>query len=290
MRGDRHGPRRERLPHEAGRGARPAGGRRRRRRRRRSAPPASPAAAPRTWTRSRSRRASRTSVGVRGPHRRLPARARGAGAAARAGRAAAPRAPPRGRTRSARALVVPRFAVARPEALDPGIRTGLDQLVGAGEEPLDQLRRGAGARPCGRRAARRRSPPAAARPGSRGPARVGSWKVPTFSERECRRATDAALGANGSWTWTMSKSDAPEQLLERAAEVDRDRSRPRSGTARHRDAGADREDWRASVPTGAITLPGAVEQRRRAAGARLSIARRDSRTAAREPDGAATTT
>ncbi len=34
---------------------------------------------------------------------------------------------------------------------------------------------------------------------------VGSWKLPMLSARECRRAPEAALGANGSWTWTMSK-------------------------------------------------------------------------------------
>ena len=33
---------------------------------------------------------------------------------------------------------------------------------------------------------------------------AGAWNVPTLSEREWRSATDDALGANGSWTWTNS--------------------------------------------------------------------------------------
>ena len=87
----------------------------------------------------------------------------------------------------------------------------------------------------------------------------------------------------------MSKPDPPEQLLERPAEVDRHRRRPRPRAARHRQARADREDRRAAVPAGARPVQ---EPSNSAAGrsARARIARRDSRTAAREPDGAATTT
>ena len=35
---------------------------------------------------------------------------------------------------------------------------------------------------------------------------AGSWNVATFSDSEWRRAADPALGAKGSWTWTMSNS------------------------------------------------------------------------------------
>src|SRR5947209_5092622 len=34
---------------------------------------------------------------------------------------------------------------------------------------------------------------------------VAEWKLPMFSARECRRAAEAALGANGSCTGTKSK-------------------------------------------------------------------------------------
>src|SRR4051794_30048634 len=34
----------------------------------------------------------------------------------------------------------------------------------------------------------------------------GSWKVATLREWEWRSAADGALGAKGSWTWTMSRS------------------------------------------------------------------------------------
>ena len=36
----------------------------------------------------------------------------------------------------------------------------------------------------------------------------GAWKVATLSESEWRSAAAETLGANGSWTWTMSKGRA----------------------------------------------------------------------------------
>ena len=79
--------------------------------------------------------------------------------------------------------------------------------------------------PCGRRAGRTGAPPPCAPPGSRRAARWWSGSVPTFSAREWRSAAEAALGANGSCTWTKSSSARVEQLLERARHVERQRHR-----------------------------------------------------------------
>ena len=155
-------------------------------------------------------------------------------------------------------------AVARPEALDPGSAPGLHPLVGAGEEPLDQLRRGARAHRAGI------EPPEEDLHQGPGDLRrqdplLGSWNVPTFSEREWRSATAVALGANGSWTWTTSKSTPPSSSSS---------GRLRSigtGAARGPGHGASRCWSRPRGPAGprpARTLPAAVEQRRRVAGAR----------------------
>jgi hypothetical protein len=76
----------------------------------------------------------------------------------------------------------------------------LGQLIGTGEEPLQEL---------GRR--RRRD-----RPGVE-PAEddldEGAGKVATLSECEWRSAAEETLGANGSWTWTMSRSLEPSRRL-----------------------------------------------------------------------------
>ena len=218
------------------------------------------------------------------PHRRLPVAARAAAAAAREGRAAAPRAPPGRRTRSAPA-VVRRFA--RPARLGAGVRAGLDQRVRAGEEALD-----AAPRWRARLAVRASSRPKKISTSGRATCvertrSVGSWKVPTFSERECRRASDDALGAKGSWTWTMS-SRRRRADPRASGEVQRDRSRPRP---RAHGAAA---SGRPRAPAGHRRRApfGAVEQRRRAAGARVDRAGatrarpRASRTALRRrPDG-----
>ena len=87
---------------------------------------------------------------------------------------------------------------------------------------------------------------------------VGSWKVPTFSEREWRSAVDAVLGANGSWTWTMSRSAAPSSGSSGAADVERHRCGAGPRPARQRDALADGEHRRA-VAAGP-GHPGRVEE------------------------------
>ena len=40
---------------------------------------------------------------------------------------------------------------------------------------------------------------------------TGSWKVATLSDIEWRRAAEPVLGANGSWTCTMSSGTAPSR-------------------------------------------------------------------------------
>ena len=70
---------------------------------------------------------------------------------------------------------------------------------------------------------------------------AGSWKLATFRECEWRRRRSRRSGAKGSWTWTMSRDAAAEQLLERAADVDGDRSRPAPGAARKGNPLADSE-------------------------------------------------
>ena len=99
-----------------------------------------------------ARSAARSS---RRPGRRPPTGGRATAAAPRAGRGAARPAPPRGRTRSAagaaRGAVPP--GRARPPGLGRGVRARLERLVGAGEEALDQLRRGPAAHRAGVEAA-----------------------------------------------------------------------------------------------------------------------------------------
>ena len=41
----------------------------------------------------------------------------------------------------------------------------------------------------------------------------GAWKVATLSEKEWRSAAEETLGANGSWTWTMSNGVAFSSFL-----------------------------------------------------------------------------
>ena len=105
---------------------------------------------------------------------------------------------------------------------------------------------------------------------------AGAWNVPTLSEREWRSATDDALGANGSWTWTKSSGAVGQRLLDRARDVQR-RRRDRAAARRRRAAAARRRR--------------APARRRRARTARRArIRRRDSRTSAGSCDGASTTT
>ena len=118
---------------------------------------------------------------------------------------------------------------------------------------------------------------------------LGSWKLPTLSEREWRSATEAALGANGSCTWTMSSSTPPSSSSS---------GRLRSiGTGAARGAGPRGiARLEPTASTGGPPSPPALspfqEPSNSAAGRSRAarITRRDSRTADREAAGAATTT
>ena len=85
---------------------------------------------------------------------------------------------------------------------------------------------------------------------------VGSWKLPTFSECEWRSAIDAALGAYGSWTWTMSNS-ADERSVSSVWE----RSSG-TGAARGRGPRGSGSPW-PSASTGGPALAGAPPAPRR---------------------------
>ena len=59
---------------------------------------------------------------------------------------------------------------------------------------------------------------------------VGAWKLPTLSAREWRRAALDALGANGSWTLTMSSGSAVSaSSIVRATSTGSDAARRRAG-------------------------------------------------------------
>ena len=58
---------------------------------------------------------------------------------------------------------------------------------------------------------------------------AGEWKEPTLSEREWRSATEAALGANGSWTCTKSGG-----AVESASSIVREMSSGGAGIAPRR--------------------------------------------------------
>ena len=119
-----------------------------------------------------------------------------AAAAARAGTAAA-RAAPRGRRR--------RCAPGRrPRARASQLGARADHLVARRERSAPSARAWPRTTRSARRAARRSARRSAARPASRCTRSAGAWKVPTFSAREWRSASEAVLGANGSWTWTKS--------------------------------------------------------------------------------------
>ena len=109
---------------------------------------------------------------------------------------------------------------------------------------------------------------------------AGSWKVATLREWEWRSAAEPGLGAKGSWTWTMSNGTPLEQLLQGPADVDRDRGGPSPRPAGKGDALPDRQHPRV------LAAPAASPGRRRAA----LIARRVSRIAVRDSEGAAIST
>ncbi len=80
----------------------------------------------------------------------------------------------------------------------------------------------------------------------------GAWKVATLSEKEWRSAAEGALGANGSWTWTMSSGRDFSSRLTGSPVAIRSTSCPRRSSSsetrgrelgrRVRAAAADRED------------------------------------------------
>ena len=156
------------------------------------------------------------------------------------------------------------------------VRARADQLVGAGEEALDQL--------AGRLAARGPGVDAPEEHLDQHPRHLGrEHPLGRLVEgRDVQRERVAQRSRSGARREGLVdvddvEVDPLEQLLERAADVHRDRRRPAPRPARERDA--------AGRPRAAAGSP-----RRRASPGRPSaarIARRDSRIAVRESDGAA---
>ncbi len=115
---------------------------------------------------------------------------------------------------------------------------------------------------------------------------LGSWKVPTFSEREWRRAVDAAEGMNGSCTCTMSRgTDASRVSTVRLTSRGTVAARGPSGT------GSAEPIASTGGPSPPRRVARQVDPNAEAGRSRASrISLRDSRTAARESDGAAIST
>ena len=109
---------------------------------------------------------------------------------------------------------------------------------------------------------------------------AGAWKLPTLSAREWRSATDEALGANGSWTWTKSSGAAVS-----ASSIVRAMSSGGDGIA-------PRRPWAigSSSPTPSTRTPPAGSNSSAGASRAARISRRDSRTSSGERDGASTST
>ena len=104
---------------------------------------------------------------------------------------------------------------------------------------------------------------------------AGAWNVPTLSEREWRSATDDALGANGSWTWTNSIGAAVS-----ASSIVREMSSGGAGIAPRRAPASG-----SSSPTPSTRTPPSGSN-----SSPLRMRRRDSRTNAGSCEGASTTT
>ena len=103
---------------------------------------------------------------------------------------------------------------------------------------------------------------------------AGAWNVPTFSAREWRSATDAVLGANGSWTWTKSSG----ARLSTSSSVRATSSGGAGGVPRRDGASG------SSSPTPSTrTSPSGSKK------SPARISRRDSRTSSGDRDGASTT-
>ena len=104
---------------------------------------------------------------------------------------------------------------------------------------------------------------------------AGAWNVPMLSEREWRSATDDALGANGSWTWTNSIGATVS-----ASSIVREMSSGGAGIAPRRAPASG-----SSSPTPSTRTPPSGSNSSPA-----RIRRRDSRTRPGSSDGASTTT
>ena len=104
---------------------------------------------------------------------------------------------------------------------------------------------------------------------------AGAWKEPTLSEREWRSATDAALGANGSWTCTKSGG-----AVDSASSIVREMSSGGAGIAPRRAPASGSSSPTPSTRT-SPSGPNSSPER---------IRRRESRTSAVECVGASTTT
>ena len=105
---------------------------------------------------------------------------------------------------------------------------------------------------------------------------VGAWKVPTFSAREWRSATLAALGANGSWTCTKSiAATSSASSIVRAMSIGGD-----GAVARRETSGSSSPTPSTRTPWGSHKTSGSS--------AALRISRRESRTSSGERDGAST--
>ena len=119
---------------------------------------------------------------------------------------------------------------------------------------------------------------------------AGAWKEPTLSEREWRSATEAALGANGSWTCTKSGG-----AVESASSIVREMSSGGAGIAPRRAPASGSSSPTPSTrtsPSGAEQLAGA-DQPPRVAHERRRVRRRQhhdagGRRAASSPESAST--
>jgi hypothetical protein len=105
---------------------------------------------------------------------------------------------------------------------------------------------------------------------------VGAWNEPTLSARLCRSATDDALGANGSWTCTKSSG-----AIVRTSSIVRATSTGGAGRPPRRCSGSSSPTPSTrTAPSGSNSASGFSRAAR--------INRRESRTSARDRDGAST--
>ena len=137
----------------------------------------------------------------------------------------------------------------RPPALHSAVGTRRDQLVGAGKEALHQVRGGAAAR-------RARVEPAEEDLDQR-PRHLGGedalGRLVEAADVERARVAKRDRGRAGRERIVHVDDvelDPAEQLLERAAEVDRHRGRARGRAARHRQARAHRQHRRPAIAAG----------------------------------------